>query len=258
MATRSPRSAATRDAQMRQNGHQTRQPIDPDQLLTDTYNARKFVSDHGRDLRYCYPWKSWLVWTGTHWQRDDSGEVMRRAKQTIKRLARRVEDLDDDKQIAALMGHVKSSLSTAKLKAMLESAQSEPGIPVQPEALDSSPWVLNVLNGTLDLHTGELHPHRQTDLLTKCLTTAYNAEAECPNWRRFLWHIMGGSRGDDAPDMSACELEARHVADARAQRLMTFLQRTVGYALTGDCRAQCLFVAHGSGSNGKSTYLETL
>ena len=107
-----------------------------------TTNALAFVRDHGQDLRYCYPWASWLVWTGTHWQRDTSGAVMRLAKQTVKRLARQVEHLDDKKQMAALMAHIKSSLSTAKLKAMVENAQSELGIAVQPDELDTNPWLL--------------------------------------------------------------------------------------------------------------------
>ena len=92
-----------------------------------------------QSLRYCYPWKAWLVWTGTHWQRDTSGHVMRLAKQTVKRLARQAEDLDDEKKIAALLAHIKASLSTAKLKALVECAQSEEGIPVHPEALDTRP-----------------------------------------------------------------------------------------------------------------------
>ncbi len=225
---------------------------------SDLYNARSLVLYHGQTLRYCYPWKSWLVWTGTHWQRDTSGAVMRLAKQTVKRLAREAEDLDDKKEIAALLNHVKGSLSAAKLKAMVELAQSEEHIPVQPENLDKDPWRLNCTNWTLNLQTGELHPHQQTDLLTKVLPIAYDADATCPTWERFLWRIMGGSQGEDHPDMPAGELENRRLADDRAQRLITFLQRAIGYSLTGDTREQCLFVLHGSGSNGKSTFLETL
>ena len=68
---------------------------DPPLPYSDYTNALAFVRDHGEHLRYCYPWKAWLVWTGTHWQRDQSGDVMRRAKQTVKRLARQIEALDD-------------------------------------------------------------------------------------------------------------------------------------------------------------------
>ena len=72
------------------NGHAMQPVSRADPLLTDTSNAAAFVADHGPLLRYCYPWKTWLVWTGTHWQRDTSGEVMRLAKQTVKNLVQRI------------------------------------------------------------------------------------------------------------------------------------------------------------------------
>ena len=225
---------------------------------SDYTNALALVRNHGPNLRYCYPWKSWLVWTGTHWQRDTSGVVMRYAKQTVKRLARRAEDLDDA-EAKALLKHVKESLSTAKLKAMIESAQSEPGIPVQPEDLDADPWALNVQNGTIDLRTGTLRPHQQTDLMTKCLPVEYDPHAPCPTWERFLWRIMGGSNNaEDSPDMHAGELENRQAADDRARALIEFIQRAIGYSLTGSTREQCIFILQGITKTGKSTFLATL
>jgi putative DNA primase/helicase len=198
---------------------------------SDYTNALAFVAAHGGTLRYCYPWKAWLVWTGSHWQRDTSGEVMRLAKQTIKRLARRVEHLEDEKKIAALMAHIKSSLSTAKLKAMLESAQSEPGIAVQPDELDRDIWLLNCTNGTLDLRTGALRPHAQDDLLTKCLPFPYEPARECPQWLHFLEKAMHGSA-----------------------ELIAFIQKALGYSLTGSTREQCFFLLHGPTKTGKSTF----
>jgi putative DNA primase/helicase len=225
---------------------------------SDFTNAVRFVSEHGQDLRYCYPWSSWLVWTGTCWQRDTSGEVMRRAKQTIKRMARRAEAMDAA-AAKALMAHVKASLSTAKLEALVRNAQSEPGMQVQPDDLDRNLWLLNCANGTLDLTDGTLRPHRQADLLTKCLPIAYTSDAQCPTWDTFLWRIMGGSQGDDDPDtMSALELENRSKADERARELIAYLQRTAGYTLTGSTREQCMFLCHGPTKTGKSTYLATL
>jgi putative DNA primase/helicase len=234
--------------------------VDEDGALpySDYTNALAFVRDHGPRLRYCYPWKSWLIWTGTHWQRDTSGTVMLWAKDTVKRLARRVEALDDEKKIAALMAHIKSSLSTAKLKAMVESAQSEPGIPVQPEELDADPWLLNCVNGTLDLRGGELKPHRQADLITRCLPISYDTEAQYPTWETFLWRIMGGSQDPDDPDMPTGGLENRQAADLRAKALIGFLQRAIGYTLTGSTREQCIFILHGPTKTGKSTFLATL
>jgi putative DNA primase/helicase len=231
---------------------------EPPLPYSDYTNARAFVQDHGERVRYCYPWKTWLVWTGTHWQRDTSGTVMQMAKQTVKRLARSIETLTDEQAVTTLMAHIKSSLSTAKLKAMVESVQSESGIPVQPEAFDADPWLLNCANGTLDLRTGELRPHQQADMLTKCLAIPYKPDATCPTWDAFLWRIMGGTLTPDDPAMSDGELEQRHLADARAEALIGYLQRSAGYTLTGSTKEQCIFLCHGPTKTGKSTYLATL
>ena len=118
---------------------------------------------------------------------------------------------------------------------MLDLTESEPQIPVLPDQLDADPWLLNVVNGTLDLRTGELRPQRRLDLLTKMAPVIYDPGALCPTWEAFLWRIMGGN-----------------------QDLIDFLQRAIGYSLTGDTTEQCLFVLHGTGANGKSTLLEAL
>src|SRR4029450_10931552 len=89
----------------------------------------------------------------------------------------------------------------------LELGGSEPGVPGLPDDLDRDRFLLNVLNGTLDLRTGELRPHRREGLLTKLAPVTYDPLAACPLWRRFLERIMGGNPG-----------------------LITYLQRVVGYA----------------------------
>ena len=220
------------DAQQRQNGSTPPAPEkDPPLPYSDYTNALAFVRDHGQDLRYCYAWKSWLVWSATHWQRDDMGQVHQLAKQTVKRLARHAEHLEDE-HAKALMAHIKKSLSKSSLDAMVRTAQDEPGIPVKPDALDTDAWALNCANGTVDLRTGDRRAHRQEDLLTKCLPIAYDPEAPCPAWLTFLEHIMQGNA-----------------------ELIVFLQRALGYSLTGSTQEQCFFLLHGPTKTGKSTFM---
>jgi putative DNA primase/helicase len=118
---------------------------------------------------------------------------------------------------------------------MIELAKSEPGIPVGPQQLDSHPWLLNVHNGTLDLRTGHLRPHAREDLLTKLAPVAYDPVAPCPLWEAFLSRIFAGDGG-----------------------LIRFVQKALGYSLTGSTQEQCFFILHGVGANGKSTLIQTI
>ena len=223
----------------------------------DAYNALQLVRTHGHEMRYCAPWKSWLTWTGTHWQRDSTGLVLRWQRQTVKALGAQLPGLDDD-ATKKLLAHIKSSLQTARLKAAVEQAWTWEDMTMDAAGLDTDPWLLNCANGTLDLHTGTLRAHRQADMLTKCLTIPYEPDATCSTWEAFLWRIMGGSQGNDTPEMRVGELEQRGRADGQARDLISFLQRAIGYTLTGSTQEQCLFILHGITKTGKSTLLATL
>jgi putative DNA primase/helicase len=118
---------------------------------------------------------------------------------------------------------------------MLKLAQSEPDIPINPDQLDAHAYLLNVSNGTLDLKQGELRGHLREDHLTKRLEVIYNQTARCPRWEAFLERILAGR-----------------------QELIRFVQKAIGYSLTGNTQEQCFFILYGTGANGKSTLLDTL
>ncbi len=219
----------------------TEAPVDPWKFnTTDTGNAERLVAQHGADLRYCHPWQKWMAWDGCRWRIDVTAEVRRRAKDTARSIYAEASSITGTDQAAEvrrkeLGAWARRSEARERRSAMIELAQSERRIPVLPEQLDADPWRLNCLNGVLDLRTGQLHPHRRSDLLTKLAPVAYEAEATCPTWLAFLRSIM------DSND-----------------ELIGFLQRFAGYCLTGVIREHVLVVCYGTGSNGKSTFLETL
>lgn len=216
-------------------GHaNTQEPLDG-LHATDLGNARRFLIAHGPELHYCHPLQRWFVWDGRRWREDLTGEVQARAKDTVRRMYAEAACEEDDSRRKALARHALKSESAQKIRAMVELLKTEPGIPVLPEELDRDPWLLNCQNGTLDLRTGELRPHDPRDLITKLAPVTYDPNATCPEWFRFLDRIMAG-RAD----------------------LVTFLQRAVGYSLTGLTDERVLFILHGSGANGKSTFLETI
>ena len=203
--------------------------------LTDLGNAKRFASEHGRDVRYCHRWKKWLIWDGRRWVKDDTGTIQERAKETaIAILSEAAKELHDEKR-KKLLAWQKQSEFEHRIRALITLAQSEDGLPVRVEELDCDPMLLNLQNGTINLTTAEFREHRREDLITKVAPISYDPNATCPQWLLFLDRIMNGNN-----------------------ELISFLQRAVGYSLTGDTSEHALFLFYGTGANGKTTFLEVL
>jgi len=203
--------------------------------LTDLGNAERLIAAHGADLRFDVDSGRWLTWTGKLWQPDVTGGCDRLARQVVRSMYDLLKDCETQEDSRALFAHIKKSESAPRLAAMVELAKFCPGVPVQSKDLDRDPWALNVLNGTLDLRTGALHPHRREDLITKLAPVEYDERATCPRWERFLEEVFAGDG-----------------------ELISFVQRAAGYSLSGDTSEQRFFMLHGNGSNGKSTMLTAL
>jgi putative DNA primase/helicase len=213
------------------NGRGTTQP-GGGYNLTDLGNARRLVHRHGRNLRYCWLWRKWLVWDGKRWVKDDTGEVYRLAKETVSSIYQEAAAAPNDEARKELGKHATRSEAGARIKEMVDLARSD--VPVMPDELDASPDLLNTESGTIDLRTGELREHRREDLITKIAPTTYRPDAAAPTWEAFLERVLPGE-------------------DLRA-----FVQRAVGYSATGDTSEQCMFINHGGGANGKSTFQEAI
>ncbi len=201
---------------------------------TDLGNARRLVARYGARVRYVPEWEQWLAWDGRRWAPDISGEVPRLAKATALAIYEEALKCEDKARRKELAAHAPRSESEGRLTAMASLAKTEPGIPVLVATLDQDPMILNVENGTLELQTGSLRPHSPVDLITKLAPVLFDANAKCPAFHRFLERVL--------PDRA----------------LRAFLQKAIGYALTGLTTEQILLFLYGLGANGKSTLLELL
>mgnify|MGYP000199184120 CR=1 FL=1 len=138
-------------------------------------------------------------------------------------------------RIGALVQWQQRSESCSALRDGLKVARGLPGLSVSRAQLDSSPWLLSVANGTIDLKTGELRDHDPADMITRLVPVAYDPAATCPTWDRFVAESMCGDAS-----------------------MVAFLQRVAGYSITGDVSAEAWFLHVGDGANGKSTFFEIL
>nr|WP_319393435.1 phage/plasmid primase, P4 family [uncultured Desulfobacter sp.] len=200
---------------------------------TDLGNAERLKHYFGDQLRYCHPWSKWVVWDGIKWSEDNTGTINQRAKKTVRKIADEAKQFQDDNKRRAIKKHAESSESNGRIKSMVTLARSE--LPVRPEKFDRNRFLLNCKNGTIDLSTGRLKPHDKEDYITKAVSIHYDPDAMCPQWENFMFRIMDNN-----------------------EDLIRFLQRAIGYALTGDVSEQCFFILWGEGDNGKSTFSRTI
>ncbi|MFI5395315.1 MAG: phage/plasmid primase, P4 family [Candidatus Binatia bacterium] len=208
--------------------------VDHQGTLTDRANATRFVDHHGDDVRYVRG-VGWFIWNDTRWRKVSIEDVEGLAKETADQIWHEILGTADTQRRAKLAQHATRSASAAGIGGMIRLARSEKGVLISRSDLDRDAWLLNCRNGTLDLRTGKLLPHDREDLITMLAPVDYDPDAECPTWEAFLNRIMD-----------------------RHPELISFLQRAVGYALTGDVSEQCFFILHGTGANGKSTFIETI
>lgn len=207
--------------------------VPPGALCTDVGNAARLVAQSGNDLRWCGAWGKWLIWNGARWKADDSERITRFAKRAAESIFDEAKHADGEERQKVFAKWAVASQRRDRLVAMVALARCE--LAVSPDQFDADPWLLNVLNGTVNLRSGELQHHRREDFITKIAPVQFDATESCSLWECFLERIMDGNKV-----------------------LMSYLQRTAGMCLTGDVREQCLFMCYGTGANGKSVLLDTL
>ena len=199
---------------------------------TDLGNAQRLVERYGKLMRYVHEWGRWIVWDGKRWAPDRTGQVQRFAKDTVHQMHVLAADKNRSDRKALSMWAFRSE-AEARLAAMVSLARTEPDIPVRSEQLDADPYLFNVENGTIDLRTGQLRDHDQADLITKLAPVEHDRDAKAEIFNSFLLEVMDGR-----------------------EELVRFLQRAVGYSMTGSVLEHVLLFLYGLGANGKTTFLD--
>lgn len=196
---------------------------------TDVDNSRLFVERYSDRARYSTG-RGWLTWHDTQWrERDESGAV-ELGKDLIRALIIEAARESNQDLQGSLLKRARDLGRAERLKAMLSLARSDQKVYVDPGDWNRDPFLFNVRNGTLVLRAKSFDflPHRREDLITRSAPVTYDPGATCPMFDKVLTRIL--------PEKSKRE----------------FLQKAIGYALTGDVSEQCFFILWGGGANGKS------
>ena len=204
--------------------------------FTDITNRDYFLKALGNDLRYCKPWDRFLLWNGTNWEIDDDNQTEVNAVEFIHQMYRGKRYIKDPQLSIDFERHLVKSESYRRIKAMIELCKMSRQTIVKADEFDRDPYLFNTKENSILLKKNvEIREPSRDDLCTKRSNFVYDKDADCPVWKHFLMQVMGQDK-----------------------ELIRYVQKAMGYALTGDVGEQCIFILWGSGANGKSTFLNTL
>lgn len=224
--------------------------------MNEVGDAELFVKYYRSCLLYDHTLENWFLFNGNYWEKDLVDRVLHtvqsvtscymyemgeQAKKRIEAVANgRNEDASNHEKIENdLVRRVKNLQTLSRSKKVLEFARAgeypRTGLGFDGKAWDTDPWLLGCLNGVINLNTGQMRQGRQEDFI-KCIcpTQWKGIDEPCPNFEAFLWDVF------------------------EDEDLISFLQRLLGYCITGLTTESKFIIFEGRGRNGKSTLLDTL
>ena len=179
----------------------------------------------------------WYIYDGRVWRPDQHdikiAEMAKDFRDTLLAFVPRITSEDTRKRFLERV----QKLDQRKYRdLMVKDAASDPAVTVDMSAFDRDKFLFNCHNGTINLLTGEFKAHDPADMLTKMTEVDYVPDAVCDRWLSFMDEVMEGDKGR-----------------------IRYLQKAIGYAMSGDTRLECMFILYGATSrNGKGTTMETI
>ena len=191
---------------------------------TEDALALELTRKYGDALRYVNEWGTWMTWTGVVWQPEKTLRVFDLARSICREAA----------QSITLKTARTTVLKGSTVAAVEKLARSDRQFACTSDRWDADPLQLNSVSGVVDLLTGKIRGHEETNFHTKvCGTSLSNGRPEL--WLRFLDRVTNGDN-----------------------ELQNYLRRMCGYCLTGSTQEHALFFFYGTGANGKSVFTTAL
>ena len=205
--------------------------------LDDTGNAQRMYDLCGKVMRYCYTDRRWLHYQDGKWHYDIKGGVYVWADRVLESMKSELKlwaEYEGGSMFDDYKKHMKKSRSNNSKMAMIKEMQHL--VAVSPAELDSDRLLVNTQNGVLNLKDFSVNVHSPDFLMTRMLGTSMPDVPKTPvKWTHFLNQIFGNDK-----------------------ELIRYIQKALGYSLSGDTSEQCAFFLYGTGRNGKSTFLEVV
>ena len=214
-------------------------PASESESLWDIKNGKLFADQWRDKLLYVHEVNEWLSFSlSVGWIKSDPGESDRAAKAVVAQIHAQAVVMfqaePDAKATKKQMAHFGYSSKASSLEAMQRMAKSELGMTASVTDFDADPLLLGVGNGVLDLKSQQLLAVSPAIRVSKRCNVAFDAEATCPRFLRYLEEVQ--------PELS----------------IRVFLQRFAGYCLTGKVGEKMFLMLLGTGDNGKTILVEVI
>lgn len=247
---------------MNNNNKNTVPSFNPNEVLlrkekwNDAGHAESFANRYQGELSYIPQQGKWLSFEENHWKLTSSDKVkysanlyMEGIQELAKKLKTEAKNITDEdlkkKEIEfanALLVHTSKSLQDSKIKALLNLARCNPKIAVNNNQLDANDMALGIQNGVLEFSKDpnaknmvEFREADPSDFISKQANVTFTDKGfnePCSAWEKFLEEVQPNPE------------------------VRKWLQKFIGYCLTGSTAEQKLVIFQGSGSNGKSVFIE--
>lgn len=201
----------------------------------DLGNGRLFADVFKDIARYVPERKKWYIYDGIRWKPDiGSVKVMELAKDLVDALMIYTTTIQDEEVRGLLLDYCKKWQHRRNRETYLKEAQSV--YPISMEQFDTNRYLFNCINGTLDLKTKKFREHSAEDFITKLAPVSYEPTAQSERFETFIDEITSGDK-----------------------EKAKFLQKALGYGVSGDTRYECMFFLYGETTrNGKGTLMESV
>jgi len=207
------------------------------QNMTEAGNGERFAAYSNGNARYIHKFKQWATWDGRRWELDESGGANAIGLKMIQALHAQIAALPVDENNVELRKHLfRWAMKSENRKELTNSIYfAQHPLKMHENDFDAHPYLINFRSGTLDLRNQSFRQHNREDYLTQMIDYDYLPTARADRWESFLYEIFSGRK-----------------------ELIRFIQKAVGYSLTGSYQERCIFILYGTGKNGKSTFLNVL
>jgi putative DNA primase/helicase len=193
--------------------------------FSDEAIALAFAERHADHLRYVDRWGRWMWWDGYVWRSDDTLLAFSRARELCREIA-----------VQCKVPKIAFAIASAKTVAAVERlARADRRLAATVDQWDRDPWLLNTPGGIVDLRTGTMRAAMPADYMSKITPVAPDFDMTIPIWKKFIGEATSGDTD-----------------------VKEFLQRAIGYTLTGSTREEAIFFLYGEGGNGKGVFIDTV